>query len=136
MIKAIGRYLPDGEDVIDIDDIEKLAFVKVVNKMCDTQYGQSDTFSVYEAYFMGEDISIDVQELREKLPDTGKIGFFSIEQDYHGCRTLDDMFDHYSNNKGGYGSEDLPSKKDIKREMNVMFRAKKLKKINKLQNND
>ena len=132
MIKAVGHYLSDGVDVIDIDSSEKLGFVKAVNKLNTRAYER--VFTVYEGYFMGEDLSIDVETLRDKLPERGEVGFYSIEEDYHGCKTLEDMFNSYSNASSWY--EDNPTRKEIEREMQVFLRAKKLKKLNKEQKND
>jgi len=131
MIKAVGHYLADGADVIDIDSPEKLGFVKAVNKL-------NPVFTIYEGYFMGEDLSIDVEKLKDKLPERGKVGFYSIEQDYHGCTCLEDMFNSYSNysNCNTWYEDNNPSRNDIEREMQVFLRAKKLKKLNKKQKND
>lgn len=125
-LKAVGRSLSDGSDVIDIDSVEKLAFVKAVNKLTNSY---DCNFTVYEQFFMGEELTVDVETLRKKLPEKGEIGFFSIEQDYHGCQTIEDMFNNYSNTSWR-GGEDSPTRKEIKQEMQVLLRAKKLRKLN------
>jgi hypothetical protein len=129
MIKAIGEFISEGNDVIDIDDIEKLAFVRAINK-----YNVPEciitSFDVYETYFMGEHTVINVKEFKESLPEEGEIEFCPIEQDYNRSVTIDDLFERYTTRGGEQRST---NESLVQKEIDIMLRSEKLKKINEIK---
>lgn len=93
-IMVIGNSLCEGEDVFQIRTIEELAFLKALNKI-----SIEETFKYVEAYAISEDEyegEIDVK----KIPKTGKIKYYNLNQDYSSSsdlRTLQNRYDKFEN---------------------------------------
>jgi len=113
IIMVAGDYLADAQDIFRIRTIEELAFIKALNKI-----SINDTFKYYNAVSTCDDElegEIDVS----KMPKTGTVKYFNLEQDFKSSSNLADMMRRYD-----------PFDK-TNAVMQRYLRAKKLKKIEK-----
>lgn len=113
-IIVAGDYLSDAQDIFKIKTIEEYAFIKALNKI-----SIDDTFKYYNAYFYDNDEESEGEIDLSKLPNTGIVKYFYLEQDYKSSKNLDDMKRRYDE----FGTTNAV--------MQRYLRAKKLKKIEK-----
>lgn len=87
-----GSYMYEGADVFRIKAREILFFLKAFQDL------GMDTFEIFEVVSESVDEEYSTVVNLDELPNSGKITFTQIEQDYNSSESLNDLIDRYINN--------------------------------------
>jgi len=111
----LGDWLNEGQDVLKINTIEELAFIKSLYKLKNTD----DEFVLVNSYVFSEDDSDEEFDL-SILPKTGNAKIFSGNRDYNSAYDIGTLKNRYDKNG------------DVSKDMIKYLRSTKINDIEKI----
>jgi len=105
---AIGKFLNDGYDVIDISEkiLDLFLTHEILNKFDNNKNKNFKFYKLYKAADNEGDFKLTIRDLTEVIGDENiEFEIKTIEKDYHGSQSVNDIKEQYYDEDNDYDND-------------------------------